>query len=132
MAATDPIADMLTTIRNGQAVKLMEVSTPSSKVKRAILDVMKEEGYIKGYSEEELRKGVKQLTIQLSYAMGKAAIMELKRISKPGRRVYSNVQSMPRVYNGLGISILSTSKGILPDYKAKQENVAGEVICRLY
>lgn len=132
MALTDPIADMLTTIRNGQQVKLASVSCPASKMRKGILNVLKEEGYIRDFGEEEVRTGIKRITIQLKYHQGQPVIRQIKRVSKPGLRIYSSIQDLPRVNNGLGIAILSTSKGILADYKAREANVGGEVICNVF
>lgn len=129
---TDPIADMLATIRNGQQVRLARVSTPASKLKAGILEVLKEEGYITDYNEIELRKGVKRLDIELKYFEGQPVIRKVKRVSTPGLRIYSAIGDLQKVYNGLGLSILSTSKGILPDYKAREANVGGEVICNIF
>lgn len=132
MALTDPIADMLTTIRNGQQVKLTSVSCPASRLRKGILEVLKQEGYIRDFSEEEISKGIKRLNIELNYFEGQPVIKHIKRVSKPGLRVYSSIEDLPRVNNGLGIAIISTSKGILADYKAREANVGGEVLCNVF
>lgn len=129
---TDPIADMLATIRNGQLVRLAQVSTPSSKLKAGILEVLKEEGYITDFSETEVRPGIKRITIDLKYFEGRPVIRTIKRVSTPGLRRYSAIEKLPRVHNGLGLSILSTSKGIFADYKAKEANVGGEILCNVF
>ncbi len=129
---TDPIADLLTTIRNGQAVRLASVSVPSSKMKKGILEVLKGEGYIQEYTEEEIRPGVAQIKIALKYHDAHPVIRKINRISKPGRRVYSAIDDLPKVHNGLGLSILSTSKGILADYRAREANVGGEILCNVF
>jgi small subunit ribosomal protein S8 len=132
MPMTDPISDMLATIRNAQLAMLAQTSTPSSNVKKSILTVLKEEGYITGYEENEVRKGVSRITIDLKYFEGKPAIKELKRVSRPGRRNYRSVDSLPKVFNGLGMSIISTSKGVLPDYEAKKQKIGGEILFSIF
>ncbi len=132
MALTDPIADMLTTIRNGQNVMLASVSCPASNARARLLDVLRDEGFVQDYAEEEVRKGVKRFNINLRYHEGRPVIRNLKRISKPGRRVYKNANELPKVNNGLGVAIISTSSGVLPDYKARELGVGGEVICEVF
>ncbi len=127
MAITDPIADMLTRIRNAHMALHKEVKVPSSKMKRAILDILQREGYIEKYEE-----GDREVKIYLKYVKGKPAITELKKISKPGRRIYVGVEEIPRVQNGLGICILSTSRGVLEGKEAKRFNVGGELICQIW
>ena len=129
---TDPISDMLTRIRNGQKAGKIKVAVPASKKHSNILDVLQREGYILGYETEEVRAGVSNLLVELKYFEGEGVIQEIGRVSKPGRRVYSSVSDMPRVHNGLGISILSTSKGVMSDFEARQQNVGGEVICTVF
>jgi len=131
MTMTDPISDLLTRIRNGQLVKKAKVHCPSSNMKIAILKVLKAEGYIRGFEISENEKG-KELEIDLKYFDGKPAIKEISRISKPGMRVYSSVKSMPNYKNNMGISILSTSKGVMTNFSAKEANIGGEVLCRIY
>ncbi len=129
---TDPLADMLTRIRNGQRARKSAVASPASKLRGAVLDVLQREGYIRGYSAGESTAGKPEFSIELKYHEGRPVIVELRRVSKPGRRVYSGIQDLPRVYNGLGISILSTSRGVLSDNEARRENVGGEVLCRVF
>ena len=131
MTMTDPISDLLTRIRNGQQVKKASISCPASKIKLAILKVMKEEGFIRDYSLTEDTKG-KIIEISLKYYHGEPVIKEIVRISKPGLRVYSSVKGMPVYKNNMGISIISTSKGVMTNFKAKEINIGGEVICRIY
>ncbi len=132
MAMSDPLGDMLTRIRNGQRSGKATVVCPASKLRENVLEVLKREGYIRGYSWAEIRKGVSELTIELKYADGEPVIKEIARISKPGRRVYAKIKDLPRVYNGLGISILSTPRGVMSDAEARAANVGGEVLCRVF
>ncbi|MBI1362366.1 MAG: 30S ribosomal protein S8 [Proteobacteria bacterium] len=131
MAMTDPIADMLTRIRNGQMVRKSSVRMPASKLKLSILEVLKEEGYIIGYKEVEGTK-FPELEVELKYYAGKPVISEIERISKPGLRKYSAATDIPMVRNGLGVAILSTSRGVMTDAKARTMNVGGELICRVF
>ncbi len=131
MTMTDPISDLLTRIRNGQQVKKSSISCPSSNIKLAILKVMKDEGYIRDYSLTEDTKG-KIIEISLKYFHGEPVIKEIVRISKPGLRVYSSVKNMPVYKNNMGVSIISTSKGVMTNLKAKEVNIGGEVLCRIY
>ncbi len=131
MTMTDPISDLLTRIRNGQQVKKSSVSCPSSKMKLAILKVLKEEGFIRDYSEIDDIKG-KVIEITLKYYHGEPVIKEIIRISKPGLRIYSSVKNMPVYKNNMGISIVSTSKGVMTHFQAKEINIGGEVLCRVY
>jgi small subunit ribosomal protein S8 len=128
----DPIGDLLTRIRNGQAARLTSVKCPTSKQRVNLLEVLKSEGYIRGYLTEKATTGLEELVIELKYAEGLPAIREISRVSKPGRRVYSKIKDVPRVYNGLGISILSTPRGVLSDKAAREANVGGEVLCRVF
>ncbi len=132
MAMSDPLGDMLTRIRNGQAARKAAVPVPSSKLRARVLDVLQREGYIRGYSESELKKGISELNVELKYFDGEPVIREIARVSKPGRRVYSGIKDLGRIYNGLGISILSTPKGVMSDAEARENNVGGEVLCRVY
>lgn len=129
---SDPIADMLTRIRNASSVKHETVEVPASKMKKEIARILLEEGYIRGYDViEDTKQGM--IKIQLKYAgNGQRVITGLKKISKPGMRVYADRQSVPRVYNGIGISIISTSKGVLTDRQAREKGVGGEVICYVW
>jgi small subunit ribosomal protein S8 len=129
---TDPIADLLTTIRNGQRVKLAYVSSPYSGFKKRILEVLKDEGYIQDFSEVETGVNKKSFKISLSYFENSAVISEIKKISKPGVRNYSSKDKLPSVRNGLGMLIVSTSKGVMPCYKARQQNLGGEIICSVF
>ena len=132
MSMTDPLGDMLTRIRNGQRARKNTVASPASKLRANVLEVLKREGYIRGYSEAQIRQGIKELTIELKYNEGQPVIQEISRVSKPGRRVYSKIKDLPRVYNGLGISILSTPRGVLSDAEAREHNVGGEVLCQVF
>ena len=131
MPLTDPLGDMLTRIRNGQQARKDSVVSPASKLRVRVLDVLQREGYIRGYSEEALGPA-KGLRIELKYFEGQPAIQHLSRISKPGRRVYSGSQELPRVRNGLGITIVSTPKGVLSDAEARSQNVGGEVLAEVF
>ena len=131
MNISDPLGDMLTRIRNAQMRGMSTVVTPASKLCGRVLEVLLSEGYIRGYTEIE-KDGHKNLEIELKYYEGQPVISEIKRVSKPGRRVYSSVSDIPLVRNGLGISILSTSKGVMSDNVARTENVGGEVLCRVF
>lgn len=132
MALSDPVGDMLTRIRNGQAARLDSVTMPASRLRANVLDVLQREGYIRGYFEEELRAGVRELRVELKYDNGKPVIREVHRVSKPGRRIYSKIADLPKVYNGLGISILSTPRGVMSDSEARTANVGGEVLCKVF
>lgn len=131
MSMTDPIADMLTRIRNGQQVRRASVEVPASKLKKAILNVLADEGYISGYSEVE---GAKHptLDVELKYVGTKGVITEITRVSKPGLRVYSAASELPKVRNGLGIAVVTTSQGVMSDNKAREMNLGGEVICNVF
>ena len=131
MAMTDPLGDMLTRIRNGQQARKDSILTPASKLRARVLDVLQREGYIRGYSEETVGPA-KGLRIELKYFEGQPAIQHLARVSKPGRRVYSKIADLPRVANGLGISILSTPRGVMSDAEARTANVGGEVLCQVF
>ena len=131
MALTDPLGDMLTRIRNGQQAKKDSVLTPASKLRAHVLDVLQREGYIRGYSEEELA-GQRGLRIELKYFEGQPAIQHLARVSKPGRRVYSGARELARVRNGLGMTIVSTPRGVLSDAEAREQNVGGEVLAEVF
>jgi small subunit ribosomal protein S8 len=131
MAVTDPLGDLLTRIRNGQRARKDSVVSPASKLRTRVLDVLQREGYIRGYSEEEMgpAKGVR---IELKYFEGQPAIKHVARVSKPGRRIYSGAQDLPRVMNGLGITIVSTPQGVLSDAEARERNVGGEVLAEVF
>ncbi len=131
MALTDPLGDMLTRIRNGQRAKKDSVVSPASSLRTRVLDVLQREGYIRGYSEEALgaHKGIR---IELKYFEGAPAIQHVARVSKPGRRVYSGSQELPIIRNGLGITIVSTPKGVLSDAEARAQNVGGEILAEVF
>ena len=130
MSVNDPLGDMLTRIRNAQLRGKTVVSTPASKLRLHVLEVLQSEGYIRGFTEVE-KDGKKNIEIELKYYDGAPVISEIRRVSKPGRRVYSSVKDLPLVQNGLGISILSTPKGVMSDNSARTENVGGEILCRV-
>jgi small subunit ribosomal protein S8 len=132
MAMNDPIGDMLTRIRNAQLRRRPKVSTPASNMRARVLDVLAEEGYIRGYARVELKGNLPEFEIELKYYNGQPAIREIERVSKPGRRVYSPVKDLHSVANGLGVSILSTPKGVMSDSRAREENVGGEIICNIF
>ncbi|MES1151088.1 MAG: 30S ribosomal protein S8 [Dongia sp.] len=131
MAINDPLGDLLTRIRNGQKAGMQSVASPASKLRANVLDVLKREGYIRDYSMDGSKPGG-ELKIELKYHEGAPVIKEINRISKPGRRVYSKIADLPRYYNGLGISILSTPRGVMSDGEARTANVGGEVLCRVF
>ena len=128
---TDPLGDMLTRIRNGQQARKDSILTPASKLRSRVLDVLQREGYIRGYSDEELA-GQAGLRIELKYFEGQPAIQHVARVSKPGRRVYSASKELPRIRNGLGMTIVSTPKGVLSDAEAREQNVGGEVLAEVF
>ncbi len=132
MTLTDPIGDMFSRIRNGQMRSLNSVAIPSSNFRRNILTILKNEGYIKDFFIEKNENNKVSLKITLKYFEGNPVIKEIKRISKPGRRVYSRATSIPRVMNGLGLAILSTPKGVMSDIDARKNNVGGEIICKVF
>ncbi len=132
MAFVDPISDMLSRIRNAQMRLLNNVEIPSSKFRVQILDVLKKEGYISDYKLLSKDKNKPSLSVDLKYSNGSPVIKEIKRISKPGRRIYARASSIPKVQNGLGVAIVSTSKGIMSDNEARNQNVGGEIICRVF
>ena len=132
MTMSDPLGDMLTRIRNGQRACQAVVASPASKIRANVLDVLKREGYIRGFTQEHVRAGVAELKIELKYVDGEPVIREISRVSKPGRRIYSRIADLPRSYNGLGISILSTPRGVMSDNEARAAKVGGEVLCRVF
>ena len=132
MAMTDPLGDMLTRIRNAQMRRKSRVSSPGSKLRARVLDVLQSEGFIRGYATVEHHNGRSEIDIELKYFDGEPVIRKIERVSTPGRRVYSSVANIPRVANGLGISILSTPKGVMADHEARENNVGGEVLCRVF
>ncbi|MAH84863.1 MAG: 30S ribosomal protein S8 [Rhodospirillaceae bacterium TMED8] len=132
MSMTDPLGDMLTRIRNGQRARKNQINSPASRLRCNVLDVLKREGYIRDYEQRELRPGLSEIEIQLKYHEGEPVIREISRVSRPGRRVYSKIKDLQRVYNGLGIAILSTPRGVLSDNEARDQNVGGEVLCQIF
>lgn len=132
MALSDPLGDMLTRIRNAQRARHTSCVSPASKLRANVLDVLRREGFIRGFAAEQLRPGVAQLRIELKYNDGEPVIKEIHRVSKPGRRVYSKIKELPRVYAGLGVSILSTPRGVMSDAEARAANVGGEILCRVF
>ena len=132
MTLTDPIGDMFSRIRNGQMRSLSSIQIPSSKFRKNILTILKNEGYIKDFFIDKSEKNKISLKISLKYYEGDPVIKEIKRVSKPGRRVYSRATSIPKVMNGLGLAILSTPKGVMSDSEARKNNVGGEIICRVF
>ena len=132
MALVDPISDMITRIRNAQMRFLNKVNIPSSKFRIKILDVLKKEGYISDYKSSSENNGKNILSVNLKYNNGLPVIKEIKRISKPGRRIYARADSIPKIQNGLGLAIVSTSKGIMTDNDARNQNIGGELICKVF
>ena len=132
MSMTDPLGDMLTRIRNALGRRKLTVSTPSSRLRMRVLDVLKSEGYIRDYSVSEFENGKSEIEIELKYHEGAPVIREISRVSKPGRRVYVSMKTIPLVANGLGISILSTPKGVMADHEAREQNVGGEILCQIF
>jgi len=132
MSMSDPLGDMLTRIRNGQRARKDSIVAPASKLRANVLEVFKREGYIRGYKQYEIRPGINELKIELKYHEGDPVIREIHRVSKPGRRVYSGIKDLSRVYNGLGISVLSTPRGVMSDAEARAANVGGEVLCQVF
>jgi small subunit ribosomal protein S8 len=132
MTMSDPLGDMLTRIRNGQRARQAVIASPASKFRSSVLEVLKREGYIRGFTNEHVRTGVAELKIELKYVDGAPVIREIARVSKPGRRIYSRIADLPRSYNGLGIAIVSTPKGVMSDNEARAAKVGGEVLCRVF
>ncbi len=132
MTMSDPLGDMLTRIRNGQHARKATVLAPASRLRSNVLDVLKREGFIRDFSHHEVRPGIRELKIELKYHDGKPVIRKINRISTPGRRVYSGIKDLPKVYNGLGISIISTPRGVMSDAEARAANVGGEVLCQVF
>ena len=132
MATHDPISDLITRIRNAQMRSKSKVSSPGSKMRQSVLEVLKTEGYIRGYATVEHSSGRNELEIELKYFDGEPVIREIARVSKPGRRVYASVKALPRINNGLGVAILSTPKGVMADHAAREANVGGEIICTVF
>ena len=132
MSMSDTLGDMLTRIRNGQSTKMQIIDAPASRFRKNVLEILKREGYIRNFSEIEKKPGINFFEIELKYFEGRPVISEIKRVSKPGRRVYSSIKNLQKTYNGLGISILSTPRGVLSDNEAREANVGGEILCTVY
>ncbi|MEA2878075.1 MAG: small subunit ribosomal protein [Hyphomicrobiales bacterium] len=132
MSMTDPLGDLFSRIRNAQMRNKSKVSTPGSKMRARVLEVLKNEGYIRGYSSVEHSDGRSEFEIELKYFDGTPVIREIERVSKPGRRVYASVRALPRINNGLGVAILSTPKGVMADHEARDQNVGGEILCTVF
>lgn len=132
MALSDPIGDLLTRIRNGQQAGKSSITAPASKHRESVLRVLEREGYIRGFERVEQRAGVGELKIELKYNEGEPVISQIMRVSTPGRRVYAKIKDLQKIYNGLGISILSTPRGVMSDHEARQANVGGEIICQVF
>jgi small subunit ribosomal protein S8 len=132
MAVNDPIGDMITRIRNAQMRNKAKVSMPGSKQRERVAEVLKAEGYIRGYASVAHASGRSELEIELKYFDGTPVIREIERVSKPGRRVYASVKALPRINNGLGVAIVSTPKGVMADHDAREANVGGEILCTVF
>jgi small subunit ribosomal protein S8 len=129
---TDPLGDLLTRIRNGQTAGKSMITAPASRLRENLLRVLEREGYIRGFERYNVRPGVDEVRVELKYNEGTPVISQIMRVSKPGRRVYAKIKDLPKVYNGLGISILSTPRGVMSDHEARQANVGGEVLCQIF
>jgi small subunit ribosomal protein S8 len=132
MSVSDPLGDLLARIRNAQHRRLSKVSSPASNLRANVLEVLRKEGYIRGFSTTEIEPGISGIEIELKYHEGEPVIREIRRVSKPGRRVYSKIKDLHRPYNGLGIAVLSTPRGVMSDSEARAANVGGEVLCQLF
>jgi small subunit ribosomal protein S8 len=131
MAMNDPLGDLLSRIRNAQMRNKSKVSTPNSRLRESVIEVLKNEGYVRGYAVVE-KDGRSEIEIELKYFDGEPVIREIERVSKPGRRVYTSVKNMPRINNGLGVTIVSTPKGVMADHDARDANVGGEILCTVF
>jgi small subunit ribosomal protein S8 len=129
---TDPVADLLSRIRNGQQAKKDSIVAPASKLRENLLDVLRREGYIRNFERYNVKTGIDEIKIELKYFDGEPVIREINRVSRPGCRVYSKIKDLPKVYNGLGIAILSTPRGVMSDAEAREANVGGEVLCHVF
>ncbi len=132
MALNDPLGDMIARIHNAQMRNKSKVSSPASRLRVSVLDVLKSEGFIRGYASVEHANGRNELEIELKYFDGAPVIREISRVSKPGRRVYASVRNLPRINNGLGVAIVSTPKGVMADHAARDANVGGEILCTVF
>ena len=131
MSMNDPLGDLLSRIRNAQMRNKSKVSSPNSRLRESVLEVLKTDGYIRGYAVVE-KDGRSEIEIELKYFDGEPVIREIERVSKPGRRVYTSVRNMPRINNGLGVTIVSTPKGVMADHDARDANVGGEILCTVF
>ena len=132
MSLSDPLGDLLTRIRNGQRAGHSKITAPASQMRENLLRVLESEGYIRGFERYNVRQGVDELSVELKYNEGAPVINKIMRVSKPGRRVYAKINDLQTVYNGLGISILSTPRGVMSDNEARQKNVGGEILCQVF
>ena len=132
MSLSDPLGDLVTRIRNGQKAGKSRIDSPASQLRENVLSVLQRQGYIRGYTQTELRPGIRSIEVELKYHDGIPVIRRIDRVSKPGRRVYSKIKDLPRIYNGLGIAILSTPRGVMSDAEARAANVGGEVLCHVF
>lgn len=132
MSLTDPLSDMLTRIRNGQKIYAPSIETPGSNLRKSVLEVLQQEGYIERFTQTEVRRGIVSFQVVLKYHEKQPVIHHIQKISKPGRRVYAKIKDLPLVYGGLGIAILSTSRGVLSDREARAQKVGGEVLCHVF
>ena len=132
MSMSDPVADLLTRIRNGQQSKKESITAPASNMRENVLGVLEREGYIRGFERYNVRTGIDEIKIELKYYDGEPVIREINRVSRPGCRVYSKIKDLPKVYNGLGIAILSTPRGVMSDAEAREANVGGEILCQVF
>jgi small subunit ribosomal protein S8 len=132
MALNDPLGDMIARINNAQMRNKPKVSSPASRLRESVLEVLKTEGYIRGYASVAHASGFSELEIELKYFDGAPVIREISRVSKPGRRVYASVKNLPRINNGLGVAIVSTPKGVMADHAARDANVGGEILCTVF
>jgi small subunit ribosomal protein S8 len=132
VSLSDPLGDLLTRIRNGQRAHKSAITTPASRLRENLLRVLEREGYIRGFERYAVRDGVAELKVELKYNEGEPVISEIMRVSKPGRRVYAKIKDLQKVYNGLGISIISTPRGVMSDQEARQANVGGEILCQVF
>ncbi|WP_454916934.1 30S ribosomal protein S8 [Xanthobacter sediminis] len=132
MSVNDPIGDLITRIRNAQMRRKEKTSSPGSRLRASVLDVLRDEGFIRGYTATDQGNGRSEFEIELKYFDGAPVIREIARVSKPGRRVYASVKNLPRVANGLGIAVVSTPQGVMADHEARDKNVGGEVLCTVF
>jgi len=132
VSLSDPIGDLLSRIRNGQRAGMASIVTPASRGRENVLSVLEREGYIRGFERYNVRPGIDEIRVELKYNEGEPVINKISRVSKPGRRVYAKIKDLPKVFNGLGISIISTPRGVMSDHEARQANVGGEILCQVF